>query len=246
MSAATRSVTLSVLSWAAWAPGLETPEAVAAWARGETSIRRAPDAPALEFLPALFRRRLSQLSRMVLEVGHRLGAGSGPRPCVFSSRYGEIARQYAITADLLDAGEVSPALFSLSVFNTPAFLLSIAEKNTAPASAVYSGDWGLPAAFLDLFGLLDSGLGLLIFADEAVPLAWAPLFPEISEPYAFGLSLSREPQADARALHLAMTPAFDSRPPIHPLEFLRWLAMGMKDRFAFSAPGTDFIIEAAP
>jgi hypothetical protein len=238
--------TIHLERWAAWAPGLETAAAVASWARGEARIRISAEAPALEFLPALFRRRLSQLSRMTLEVGHRL-AGDRPVPCVFCSHYGEINKQHVITTGLLDAGEVSPAQFALSVFNTPAYLLSLAERDTAPHSAVYAGEHGLSAGWLDALGYLDHGAAgdrcLLIFADEAVPADYRPLFPEPSEPYAFGLTLSSRPAPGSRPLLLAQTPAAEPGAAVHPLALLRWLAAGLPGTFAFGSPGLSFTLD---
>jgi hypothetical protein len=244
-----RPVSLFIERWAAWAPGLENAEALAAWARGETSIRQSPDAPALEFLPALFRRRLSQLSRMALEVGHRL-SGDGPKPpCVFASCYGEINKQYAITQGLLDSMEVSPAIFSLSVFNAPAYLLSLAEHNTAPATAVYAGEQTLSAAFLEAAGFLrqsaEPSACLVLFADEFPPPAYARLFSTPVEPYAFGLALSSRPAAGARQVTVTLTSADDNAPPAHPLDLLRWLAARTAAPFRGSAAGVTLAFEAA-
>ncbi len=243
-----REARLYLLDRAAWAPGLETPDAVAAWARGEAEIKKTTDAPRLEFLPPLARRRLSQLSRMVLEVGHRLAGDGRPRPCVFATRYGEINRQYAITGGLLDAGEVGPAVFSLSVFNTPVYLLSIAEHNTGAGSALCAGPHGLAAAFLDALGFLRPGSRdescLMLFADEALPPDYLSLFDAPIEPYAFGLALSSRPRPSAVPLSLVMTEADGEAEPVHPLALLRWLETGAEGSFVVRAPGGGFTLEA--
>ncbi|MBN2351220.1 MAG: beta-ketoacyl synthase chain length factor [Spirochaetales bacterium] len=239
---------LFLLGRAVWAPGLETADAAAAWAHGETAIKKTTDTPRLEFLPPLSRRRLSQLSRMVIEVGHRLTSGGPSLPCVFASRYGEINRQYAISASLLDAGEVGPAVFSLSVFNTPVYLLSIAEKNTAAGSALCAGAYGLAGAFLDALGFLRPGSPdvacLVLFADEALPPDYLPLFGVSPEPYAFGLVLSSRRDPSALPLTLTMSEAKNEPEPVHPLKLLRWLETGAGGSFAFGAPGIDLTIEA--
>ncbi|RPJ03773.1 MAG: hypothetical protein EHM28_14660, partial [Spirochaetaceae bacterium] len=169
---------VSITSWAAWAPGVRTREDWQAWARGELEIEATNEVPGLEFLPSLFKRRFSQLSKMVLQVGHSLVPEGGQIPCIFASHYGEVGRQYQISKGLLDAGEVSPSAFSLSVFNTPAFLLSIAEGNHSAGSALFAGRSGLAVAILEMLGFLKSRPGrecMVIFADEYMPAAYQSL-----------------------------------------------------------------------
>ena len=85
--------------------------------------------PKLEYVDSLFRRRLSQLTRMTIEVVHDL-VSSEPENAklklVFGSFRGEIARQLKINKGLVEDAGVLPAPFSLSVFNTPPAATTIA------------------------------------------------------------------------------------------------------------------------
>ena len=66
----TNEVSFSIAGHAAWAPGLDTPEAWAAWA--ETPFAIVGDAePGLRQMPAMLRRRAGFLGKMALEVAYR-------------------------------------------------------------------------------------------------------------------------------------------------------------------------------
>ncbi|MBN1799487.1 MAG: beta-ketoacyl synthase chain length factor [Spirochaetales bacterium] len=244
-----KSFSLYLSRWTAWAPGLETVQAVQSWGRGETEIRKTSETPALEFLPSLFRRRLSQLSKMVLHIGHTLIPAEKQTPCVFASHYGEINKQYKISKQLIDTQEVSPAVFSLSVFNAPAFLLSIAEGNNETSSAVYSGDQCLVVAFLEMIGFLQSNTGkdcMVIFADENIPPAYHSLFSSIPEPYALGVLFSSTSLPGSRACTIEINSSANNTSPEHPLCFLRWLATDSQDPFSCHASGIKMMLRTNP
>ena len=107
-----------------------------------TEARPKPD---VSFVPMLTRRRLSYISRMVVLVSDQVSRdkdGNKLTPCkvTFASQFGEISQQLKISQTLLDTGMVSPAHFSLSVFNASIANASILETNTAGYSAVFSGN----------------------------------------------------------------------------------------------------------
>ena len=92
--------------------------------------------PKLNFVPMLFRRRLSDITKMVVQTVHDVSEGLSHTHVTFASEFGEIQRQYKISEGILSSGEVSPAQFSLSVFNIPASASSIVEQNMVGHSAV--------------------------------------------------------------------------------------------------------------
>ena len=106
------------------------------WSSGE-DFRSVPD---LSFLPSRMKRRMSQLSRMIIEIGHTLIQGCAVDDVIFASRYGELNRQLEITEGILDKNEVSPAAFSQSVFNTPVALVSLHEKIKGTTRAICAGE----------------------------------------------------------------------------------------------------------
>ncbi len=157
------------------------------------------DMPKLSFVPMLFRRRLSNLSKMVAYVVHDVSDGFSPVPMTFSSEFGEIQRQFQISSGILDSGEVSPAKFSLSVFNAPIAAASIIENNMTGYSAIFSGKRSFEDGLREAAAPLLSGKEserIFVFADERIPEAYSKISPYPNPVCALALRLSTE-QADS-------------------------------------------------
>jgi hypothetical protein len=145
-----------------------------------TDINPKPD---VSFVPMLTRRRLSYISRMVVLVSHQVSSdkeGNKLKPCkvTFASQFGEINQQLKISEMLLDTGSVSPAHFSLSVFNASVASASILENNTAGYSAIFSGKESFTSGLTDCLAALeneDADSRTFIFADELIPETYAPV-----------------------------------------------------------------------
>ena len=145
-----------------------------------TEARPKPD---VSFVPMLTRRRLSYISRMVVLVSDQVSRdneGNKLTPCkvTFASQFGEISQQLKISQTLLDTGMVSPAHFSLSVFNASIANASILETNTAGYSAVFSGKDAFTTGLTDCIAALESesaDMRTFIFADELIPETYAPV-----------------------------------------------------------------------
>lgn len=145
-----------------------------------TEARPKPD---VSFVPMLTRRRLSYISRMVVLVSDQVSRdneGNKLTPCkvTFASQFGEISQQLKISQTLLDTGMVSPAHFSLSVFNASIANASILETNTAGYSAVFSGKDAFTTSLTDCIAALESESAdtrTFIFADELIPETYAPV-----------------------------------------------------------------------
>ncbi len=194
-------MTLYATTPACWAPGLDGDAAWKDWLEGRRAIERTAAMPPLSFTAPLFRRRLSQLSRMTVQVVHDalelagLGTGPGAAPLrqSFVSFRGELARQLSINRTLITEQDVLPASFSLSVFNIPMALASMACGLTGgysvlfpPADAFYDG---FCAACAPLLCGEEDRL-LFVYADEAVPAEYAAFCPDDADPLAFACILS--------------------------------------------------------
>ena len=166
-------VELAVVRWSAWAPGLSTQADWEKWAAGKRDLSPRSEKPDVSFVPAMLRRRLSSLSRMVFHVATAcLDSGAQPDAYVYSSRYGEYERSFGILSDLARQEAASPAAFSHSVHNTSASLFSIDRKDPAPYTALAAGAGTLESAFLEAWSLLKSqeaGCVLLVHHDEPLP-----------------------------------------------------------------------------
>ena len=134
--------------------------------------------PDVKFVPMLTRRRLSQLSKMVVAVYTAINKDMPSSKVTFASQFGEITQQLKISQALLDTGNVSPAHFSLSVFNASIANATILQKNTAGYSAVFSGRESFREGLKDCAAALKAGSEterVFIFADEKIPETYAPV-----------------------------------------------------------------------
>jgi len=225
---------LNILGWNAWAPGLESCEEWVVWAKGDGPAIDREGSPSLDHLPSVAKRRLSQLSRMVLEVGHRVLEEAGPIPIIFCSRFGEIGQQQKITKKMIETGEVLPAAFSFSVFNTPVSLLSIHEQIRNAASVNLSEKYCLINGLVSLISKLqtDDGPCLIIFADESLPSEYETLTDGETRPFAMALiaESSESPEKGGLEYRLLSSPP-EGCTADHPLDFLRWFLLNSEEKF---------------
>jgi hypothetical protein len=159
----------------ALAPGLSTASQWARWLQAgsaqekEHSRAQNPqDPPALSFLPAMQRRRLSALSRLVFAAAWPILEKHPQCPMVFSSRNGEINRSFQLLIELAKGNGVSPTSFGLSVHNAIAGQLAIQHGNYAEQSAISANSNGLENAMLDAWLMLQDGAEqvLVLYAND--------------------------------------------------------------------------------
>lgn len=200
----------SLLGWAAWTPGVSTPEEWQAWAAGTRAIANAPDSPPVDFIPAMQRRRLSRLSRLSLAAAFSCAGNNHNLPTVFASRHGEIHRTLGLLSDLAQDEPLSPMAFSLSVHNTASGLYSIATGNTAPSTAIAAGLDTLPMAIIEALGQLQRhDEVMVVYAEEPLPHEYSQ-FADYDNSALLGLALrlgkpgtGRDWQLEQKALDIA-------------------------------------------
>lgn len=100
----------------------------------------------LSHIAPLKRRRLSKSARYVFSCLKDFELRD--TPVVFSSKYGEVNRCYALLEELAKNEPISPTSFSLSVHNAISSQHSIFAKNSSEISAI-SSDNSLEYALLD-------------------------------------------------------------------------------------------------
>ena len=178
-----------------WAPGLEDdPEKWEKWLTGAAEIEKSKAAPKLEYTDPMFRRRLSQISKMTVHVIHDFSEKYGlnkETKVIFVSLRGEIAREFSINQGIIEEKTILPAGFSLSVFNAPVALAAIAFGLTGGYSAIYPSKGDFSSAVKTALAAVKSGSEkevLLIYADELVPECYGV----DSTPLAFAALLSCE------------------------------------------------------
>ncbi len=207
---------------------------VTKFASYQPSQENPGEMPKLEYVDALFRRRLSQISRMTIEVVHSLLEGepeSSGLKLVFASFRGEIARQLKINKGLVEDADVMPAQFSLSVFNTPPAATTIALGMKAGYNAIYpSEDNFLSALTAAASGILAASEKNVIFAyaDEKIPEEYSKCRGYSQDlPLAFACLLSAEKSDGAIEIDFE-DEKFSSIKPLEFLDYLRVCQNGRK------------------
>jgi Beta-ketoacyl synthase, N-terminal domain len=181
----------SVVSIAAWAPGVTTESDWAEWHRGTREIASSGE-PALQQMQPLLRRHAGRLGRLACSVGYDALAGQTDIPVVFSSRYGEVSRSVELLSALAAHEELSPASFGLSVHNAITGLFSMARKDTANSIALAAGDDSAEYGVIEACSLLADGapLVLLVVADVPLPSIYAAFADTAPEAFAWACLLS--------------------------------------------------------
>ena len=184
--------------FSAWAPGLENAEEWEEWALGRREMSCASEGPEIKFTDAMFRRRLSQISKMTIQVVHDLLPVKEETKMLFLSFRGELSRQFKVNKMQIEDGSFLPAAFSFSVFNAPVALASMAFGLKGGYAAVYPTNNSIKDGLITATAMLNTGLQdelIFIYADEEIPQEYSCLVPEPLPPFAFSLLLSREPHA---------------------------------------------------
>jgi hypothetical protein len=192
MPTANTSVSFSIASFAAWAPGVETPDAWFLWARGETSLKGQGE-PELRAMAPMLRRRTGFLSKMALEVAYQCLGRRANVPMVFCSRHGESGRSVDLLLDLANGMPLSPTSFALSVHNAAAGLFSMARLDRAPSTALSAGRSSVEYAVIEACSILAEGEPevLLVVYDCPLPRLYGEFQDCREQPFAWAWLLER-------------------------------------------------------
>jgi hypothetical protein len=217
-------VSFSLADFAAWAPGLDTPQAWASWA-DTPHIIAGDDEPKVPYMPAMLRRRAGFLGKMALEVAYRCINGQSDVPVVFCSRHGEVARAVELLTDLTQGMPLSPTAFGLAVHNASAGLFSIARADRANHVAIAAGDSSVEHAVIEACGLLADGAAmvLLVSYDDSLPPVFAPFEDCKEQPHAWAWLMVPAAE-DAISLSWSASDVIEAREQEMPpsLEVLRF------------------------
>ncbi len=154
--------------------------------------------PKLEFADPLFKRRLSQISRMTIQVLHDLIEDCPEAKNykqIFVSFRGELSREFSINKSLILDSEILPAAFSLSVFNTPIASASLCLQLKGGYSVIYPSKCDFKSAVLSAASVLLSGAEekiILVYADEAILEEYKGVSPKNADVLAFACILQTE------------------------------------------------------
>jgi len=186
-------------SVSAWAPGLGDDEKLwKEWADENIQIEQIKESPKLEYTDAMFRRRLSQITKMTVHVVHKLLETSRinkETKIVYLSFRGEIEREFTINKSLIQDGVILPAAFSLSVFNTPISSATLAFGMKGGYSVIFPSKSNFADGFKTAVAPVLAGTEkeiIFVYSDELVPEAYGDIRPSENIPLAFACVVSSE------------------------------------------------------
>ena len=204
------SFSFVIESWAACAPGVDTPQRWAQWAsapwlpEGEPQVALAAVAPML-------RRRFAPLGRLAAQAAIALAgcpaveadADLDDQPTVYASRYGETGRCLELLAHQARGEALSPTAFGLSVHNAIGAMIALTRGDRRNCSAIAAGRATAAAGVAEALALLEDGAASanLVVYDSPLPAGYAQFEDEPSAHFAWAWRL-RRPRSGERALHL--------------------------------------------
>ena len=170
-------------------------------------------APKLEWTEPIFRRRLSQLTKMTVQVVHDLfsdGTVDKNTKLVFVSFRGELEREFKVNKTLIEEESILPAAFSLSVFNAAIAQATIALGLKGGYTCVFPSGADFASGVLSAAAPVLAQGGdtkiVLVYADENVPDYYKNFLQGPNEPLAFAALLSSQKTDNSVELDLQNIP----------------------------------------
>ena len=174
-------------------------------------------APKLEWTEPIFRRRLSQLTKMTVQVVHDLfsdgtdgNALDKNTKLVFLSFRGELEREFKVNKTLIEEESILPAAFSLSVFNAAIAQATIALGLKGGYTCVFPSGADFASGVLSAAAPVLAQGGdtkiVFVYADENVPDYYKEFLQGPNEPLAFAALLSSQKTDNSVELDLQNIP----------------------------------------
>ena len=182
---------LNLIDWQARAPGLSEVAEWQQWSRQPHAIN--PDAPQAKLteLPMMTARRLSSGSKLAVECGLAMLRRHGIDAVLYTSRHGELERNYRILEALDNKQDVSPTDFAMSVHNSSVGNLTIAAKQPIVSSSLSAGMDTFQQGLCEVTALLQAGFKrvLMVDFDGHLPVFYHPHLPEKMPTWAYAVAL---------------------------------------------------------
>lgn len=188
------------------------------------------------YLPKLFARRFSRLSKMALYVSYHCLFNEGVTqhmPSVFCSRYGEFMNTYSVMGSIYQEMPVSPMDFSHAVYNTSQGLSSILTKDASPSVMVSATEDVIENGCLKAMAMLEQGAEdvLLVYHEDSLHDDYRSLVKADIQPLAFACVVSKSGGDTKGTLTLSSNPSpslsevaenhFDNQHALHLAELLK-------------------------
>jgi len=226
---------LNILDWQARAPGLCDASQWQAWSQGSHAIDPAAPQAKLSELPMMTARRLSSGSKLAVECGMAMVRKHAIDAVVYTSRHGELERNYRLLHALATGQDLSPTDFAMSVHNSAVGNLTIAARLPIVSSSLSAGMDTFQQGLIEVLSLLHAGYKRLLMVDfdGTLPDFYRPALPEQMPGWPYALALVIEAGNSLRCeTRAARYP--DELPLPQSLLFLRHY---LRDDAQFDVPG---------
>lgn len=182
---------LNIIDWQARAPGLSDATEWLAWSRLKLSIDPTAPLPRLTALPVMTARRLNSGSKLAVDIGLAMLQNHTIDAVVYSSRHGELERNYRILHALATGQPVSPTDFAMSVHNSAVGNLTITARQPIVSSSVSAGLDTFQQSLCEVLSLLQAGYSriLLVDFDGSLPEFYHPALPPQMPAWPYALAL---------------------------------------------------------
>ena len=163
---------------------------------GRRELDKENSPPRPEKIPMMTARRLSVGCRMAVDVGTLLFEKHPDiEAVIYSSRSGEIERNFKILNAVTSGQECSPTDFSMAVHNCGVGNFTILNKATIPSTSISSGKDTFMQALMEAYAMLQTDYKkvLLVDYEVTIPDFYMGYLREdiFNFPYAVGLILAQ-------------------------------------------------------
>lgn len=226
---------LNITDWQARAPGLSEATQWQQWSREPYAIDPAAPQAKLHELPMMTARRLSSGSKLAVECGLTMLRRHDIDAVLYTSRHGELERNYRILHALAMEQALSPTDFALSVHNSAVGNLTIAAKQPIVSSSLSAGRDTFQQGLCEVMCLLQAGYQrvLMVDFDGFLPEFYHPRLPPQMPTWPYAVAFVIEA---GNALSCATRPGApqDETPLPQSLLFLQRY---LQNADAFTLPG---------
>ncbi|WP_130099210.1 beta-ketoacyl synthase chain length factor [Siccibacter turicensis] len=171
---------LNIIDWQARAPGLSEPHEWQHWAQSLLPVDPSAPLAKLKELPMMTARRLSSGSKLAVECGMALLRRHDIGAILFSSRHGELERNFTILDALAHERPLSPTDFAMSVHNAAVGNLTIVAQQPLVSSSLSAGIDTFQQGLLEALCLIQAGYTRVLYVDfdGVLPAFYHPFLPE--------------------------------------------------------------------
>ncbi|EKO1146281.1 beta-ketoacyl synthase chain length factor [Escherichia coli] len=161
------------------------------WSRQPQAIDPTAPLAKLSELPMMTARRLSSGSKLAVECGLAMLRSHQPGAVLYTSRHGELERNYRIVHALATEQALSPTDFALSVHNSSVGNLTIAAKQPIVSSSLSAGRDTFQQGLCEVLSLLQAGYQrvLMVDFDGFLPEFYHPQLPAEMPTWPYAVAL---------------------------------------------------------